>query len=136
MTTWQVRGKKVLVLDPKLSGPLGLIIEVAVLREHGVEKIVYVGPTLKFDRDRDRDTKNVIWIVRSKYVWRIWTCNRFMIRIQYMKWIGETIRGHISEKDKKEYNLFFVPRRTVVSEKILEEEGVYKGRDIGKILMT
>ena len=34
----QRRGKKVLVLDPLLSGPLGLITEVQMLKEHGVEQ--------------------------------------------------------------------------------------------------
>lgn len=32
------RGKKVLVLDPRVSGFLGLLAEVALLREHGVEQ--------------------------------------------------------------------------------------------------
>lgn len=34
----QKRGKKVLVLDPHVSGFLGIFAEVALLREHGVEQ--------------------------------------------------------------------------------------------------
>lgn len=34
----QRRGKKALVLDPKLSGPLSLIAQTSLLKEHGVEK--------------------------------------------------------------------------------------------------
>ena len=34
----QRRGKKVLVLDPRISGFLGLLAEVPLLKEHGVEQ--------------------------------------------------------------------------------------------------
>lgn len=34
----QRRGKKVLVLDPRVSGFLGLLAEVTLLKEHGVEQ--------------------------------------------------------------------------------------------------
>lgn len=34
----QRRGKKVLVLDPKVSGFLGLLAEVSLLKEHGIEQ--------------------------------------------------------------------------------------------------
>jgi len=37
------------------------------------------------------------------------------------------IHNHKKENAKKDYNLFFVPRRTMICEKILEEEGVYGG---------
>ena len=36
----QRRGKKVLVLDPRISGFLGLLAEVPLLKEHGVEQCV------------------------------------------------------------------------------------------------
>jgi hypothetical protein len=53
-----------------------------------------------------------------------------------MKVIAEHIRQHelentannnYSSKQKKEYTLYFVPRRTMICEKVLEEEGVYNG---------
>ncbi len=34
----QMRGKKILVLDPKITGFLGLLAEVPLLKEHGVEQ--------------------------------------------------------------------------------------------------
>ena len=37
----QRRGKKVLVLDPRVSGFLGQLAEVPLLREHGVEQCVF-----------------------------------------------------------------------------------------------
>jgi hypothetical protein len=39
-----LRGKKALVLDATLSGPLGLITEKQTLREHGVEKTFHLLP--------------------------------------------------------------------------------------------
>ncbi len=44
-----------------------------------------------------------------------------------MKVIAEHIRYHELEKQKKEYSLYFVPRRTMICERVLEEEGVYGG---------
>ena len=34
----QMRGKKIFVLDPKITGFLGLLAEVPLLKEHGVEQ--------------------------------------------------------------------------------------------------
>lgn len=44
-----------------------------------------------------------------------------------MRIIAEHIRQHEMDKQKKEYTLCFVPRRTMICERVLEEEGVYGG---------
>jgi len=49
------------VLDPKLSGPLGLIAEVNVLKEHGVEKIYHLQPE-KLNTEVD----SLIYLIRPK----------------------------------------------------------------------
>jgi ribonuclease D len=36
-----VRGKKALVLDPTLTGPLGLV---ALLKDHGIDKVYHLEP--------------------------------------------------------------------------------------------
>jgi hypothetical protein len=56
-----VKGKKGLVLDQKLSAPLGLIAEVSVLKEHGVEKIYHLLPG-KLATDVD----SLIYLIRPK----------------------------------------------------------------------
>ena len=38
------KGSKALVLDPTLSGPLGMVAEVREIKEHGVEKIYHLAP--------------------------------------------------------------------------------------------
>lgn len=53
------------MLDPKLSGPLGLIAEVALLKEHGVEKIYHLSDRL------DTDCKNIVYLIRPRCVERL-----------------------------------------------------------------
>ncbi len=47
-----------------------------------------------------------------------------------MKYIAEHIHGHSTDNNnqKREYSVYFVPRRTMICERVLEEEGVYKGK--------
>jgi len=39
-----IRGKKALVIDPSLTGPLGLIAKFSLLRDHGIEKVFHLDP--------------------------------------------------------------------------------------------
>jgi hypothetical protein len=39
-----VRGKKALVLDPTLTGPLGLVVKFALLKDHGIDKVYHLEP--------------------------------------------------------------------------------------------
>jgi vacuolar protein sorting-associated protein 33A len=39
-----VRGKKALVIDPSLTGPLGLIAKFSLLRDHGIDKVFHLDP--------------------------------------------------------------------------------------------
>ncbi|KAF9358695.1 hypothetical protein BGX26_001131 [Mortierella sp. AD094] len=103
-----VQGKKGLVLDPNLSGPLSLIAEFALLKDHGVEKIYHLQPG-----PLETDCKNLIYICRPQ--------------VNYMKYIAEHIHTHTrdSRPGLYTYSLFFVPRRTALCEKVLEDEGVF-----------
>jgi hypothetical protein len=42
-----------------------------------------------------------------------------------MKWISDQVKGFIERKEAKSIQLYFVPRRTIMCERVLEEEGVY-----------
>jgi hypothetical protein len=97
-----MRGKKVLVLDPQLSGPLALIAQTSFLKEHGVENLYYVeaDPVLS-------DCKNVIYLVRP--------------RIPLMRQIAEHIEQDNSKQLQKSYSVIFIPRRTIICEKVLEK---------------
>lgn len=103
-----VPGKKVLVIDPQLTGPLGLIAEVALLKSHAVEKIHHLR-----DETLTTDISQVIYLCRPQ--------------LKLMKIIAK----HVTQAPEKQYNLFFVPRRTLVCQRLLEKEGVIDDIKIG-----
>lgn len=39
-----VRGKKALVLDPALTGPLGLVVKFSLLKDHGIDNVYRLEP--------------------------------------------------------------------------------------------
>ncbi|KAF7727274.1 hypothetical protein EC973_007790 [Apophysomyces ossiformis] len=112
-----VRGKKGLVLDPQLTGPLSLIAEFTLLKDHGVEKIYHLdSPSL------DTDCKSLIYICRPK--------------LRYMRYIASHIRQMSQSCNQKtDISLFFVPKRTMVCERVLEEEGVLGDITLGDYAM-
>ncbi|KAL2631473.1 hypothetical protein R1flu_016159 [Riccia fluitans] len=100
-----VRGKKVLILDPKLSGPLALIAQPTLLKENGVENLYHLSAD-----PVPSECKNVLYLVRP--------------RIALMKLISSQITQDNIQKLQKSHTLVFCPRRTIVCEKVLEEEGI------------
>ncbi|KAJ3209154.1 hypothetical protein HDU67_006368 [Dinochytrium kinnereticum] len=108
-----VRGRKGLVIDPSLSGPLSLIAEFSLLKEHGVEKIYHLGP----DKP-ETDCRNLVYICRPK--------------ISLCKFIASHVRQQSTSAAKVDFSLFLVPRRTLVCEQVLEEEGVLGDITLGE----
>ncbi|KAK9830347.1 hypothetical protein WJX72_011177 [[Myrmecia] bisecta] len=100
------RGKKVLVLDPKISGFLGMLAEVPLLKEHGVEQLLHLGS----EPFGDLGCRSVIYLVRS--------------RIENAQLIAQQVKASNRQGAQLEYSVFFLPRRTIVCEKVFEEEGV------------
>ncbi|KAI9483036.1 MAG: Sec1-like protein [Benjaminiella poitrasii] len=111
----KVRGKKGLVLDPSLTGPLSLIAEFSLLKDHGVDKIYHLeSDTL------ETDCPGLIYICRPK--------------LKYMHYIANHVK-QFSSKTKVDCWLFFVPERTLICERVLEEEGVKGDITIGDYAM-
>mmetsp|Transcript_14721 Transcript_14721/g.37457 ORF Transcript_14721/g.37457 Transcript_14721/m.37457 type:complete len:683 (-) Transcript_14721:54-2102(-) len=106
--------KKALVLDPKVSGPLGLVAELPFLRAHGVGPMYHLQPGRL-----DTPAKTVVYLVRPL--------------VAQMKAISEHIHYHHSLKQQKDYYVYFLPRRTMVAERALEEHGVYADITIGEL---
>ncbi|KAG4306124.1 hypothetical protein PORY_000112 [Pneumocystis oryctolagi] len=103
-------GKKILILDRYLSGPIGLLVKFSVLQEHGVDKVFWLSedtPCSPFPK---------LYICRPT--------------ITNMRLVSAHVR---SERNSKTYNstLYLVSRRTNVCNKILEEEGVIGDLVIG-----
>ncbi|CEL56067.1 Vacuolar protein sorting-associated protein 33A OS=Rattus norvegicus GN=Vps33a PE=1 SV=1 [Rhizoctonia solani AG-1 IB] len=101
-----VSGAKTLVLDPTLAGPLGLVAEVSIMKQHGVDKMFWLehGPL-------NSNNTNIVYLCRPQARW--------------MKIVAEQIKQHTTESLQHNYTLMLVPRRTVLCDKILEEEGVF-----------
>eukprot|EP01052_Picozoa_sp_SAG31_P055202 SAG31_NODE_15112_length_770_cov_1.198212_1_plen_120_part_01 len=95
-------GSKALVMDPALPGPLNHIAEKSLLKEHGVEQLFLLEPSLFNNQLAD----NVVYMMRP---------NMHLMHI---------VADHLKEHPDRQYSLFFVPSRSVVCEKILEDEGV------------
>ena len=104
---------KALVLDPALSGPLGLVAEVREFKEHGVEKIYHLLPEPLATECRD-----VVYIVRPQL--------ELMEQIaqQVLQLEREDARAKKSTTPRRSYTLFLLPRRSMVCEKVLQDEGV------------
>lgn len=129
----QVRGKKVLVLDPKLSGPLALVAQPSLLKvwkifipqsfflwlkelstmpsiynwcfaclslqENGVENLYHLSADPVAS-----ECKNVIYLMRP--------------RMGLMKLISSQIQQDNIQKLQKNYTVVFLPRRTIICEKV------------------
>ncbi|KAF9676648.1 hypothetical protein SADUNF_Sadunf08G0024800 [Salix dunnii] len=107
-----IRGKKCLVIDPKLSGSISLIIQTTILRENGAELRHLSAEPIQ------TDCTKVVYLVRSEF--------------SLMRLICSNIHHDTSQGLQREYYVYFVPRREVVCEKVLEEEKVHNLVTIGE----
>ncbi|EFA77569.1 Sec1-like family protein [Heterostelium album PN500] len=100
-----LKGGKALVMDPKVIGLLNLIVDPQFLNSHGAERN-YELKTGKLETN----SSNIIYIIRPK--------------IKYMHIIKEHIQRHLDEGLKKTYAIVYIPRSTILAQRVLEEEGV------------
>lgn len=57
----QVRGKKNLVIERSLAGPIGVIVKVATLQDYGVDKFFFLE-----NNNADTSQHNVVFIARGE----------------------------------------------------------------------
>ena len=95
-------GSKAVVWDEKLTGPVGLVAEYSLLKEHEVGKM--------FPLSRGKlphcEEQNIIFLVRPK--------------IELMEIIAGNIKLEESKGSSKEYHIFFVPRKSLLCEQKLQ----------------
>jgi vacuolar protein sorting-associated protein 33A len=101
-----VEGSKVLVLDPKIIGPLGAIAPVSVLKEHGVANMFQIQEELFENQPGAAGADVCVYIACAE---------QHQTRI---------FCDHVLNQEGKEFALFFVPRRNALCEKILEEANI------------
>lgn len=57
----QVRGKKNLVIEKSLAGPIGLIVKVSTLQDYGVDKFFFLE-----NKNADTSQRNVVFVARGE----------------------------------------------------------------------
>ncbi|KAK6207407.1 Vacuolar protein-sorting-associated protein 33 [Pestalotiopsis sp. IQ-011] len=102
-----VRGKKNLVIEKSLAGPVGVVVKVSTLQEYGVDKFFFLE-----NNNADTSQQNVVFMARGECAQHAQAIADQIKRLQ-----RESQTGH-------EFHIFWVPRRTVVSDKLLEASGV------------
>ncbi|CAI6279343.1 unnamed protein product [Periconia digitata] len=102
-----IRGKKNLVLQKSLAGPLNLLVKFSTLQEYGVDK-----PFFLENDNVDSSQRNIVFLVRGE---KATTVSAVADQIK---------RVRRDSQIEHEFSIFWVPRRTTVSDQILEEAGV------------
>ncbi|KAM5463331.1 Vacuolar protein-sorting-associated protein 33 [Microsporum audouinii] len=103
-----VRGKKNLVVSKDLAGPVGLFVKFSVLQEYGVDRVF-----LLENENVDSSQRNVVFLIHAEKPNHVQSAADQIKRLQN----NESNIEH-------EFSVFWVPRRTLVSNQILEEEGI------------
>ncbi|KAH7399333.1 vacuolar sorting protein-like protein [Pyrenochaeta sp. MPI-SDFR-AT-0127] len=102
-----IRGKKNLVLEKALAGPLNLLVKFSTLQEYGVDK-----PFFLENDNVDASQRNVVFLVRGEKAKTVIAVADQIKRIRRDSQI------------EHEFSIFWVPRRTMISDQLLEEAGV------------
>ncbi|XP_064460766.1 vacuolar protein sorting-associated protein 33A-like [Ornithodoros turicata] len=101
-------GEKAIVWDVHLEEPFGLISEYMLLQEHNVRKMFHLLPNCSIKTD----AQHIIFMVRPK--------------LELMDVIAEHVLvEEKSRNPKKEFYIFFVPRKSHICMRKLQERGVY-----------
>ncbi|KAH9879153.1 hypothetical protein J1614_002590 [Plenodomus biglobosus] len=102
-----IRGKKNLVLEKTLAGPLNLLVKFSTLQEYGVDK-----PFFLENDNVDSSQRNIVFLIRGEKAKTVMAVADQIKRIRR------------DSSVEHEFSIFWVPRRTTVSDQLLEEAGV------------
>ncbi|KAF7510907.1 hypothetical protein GJ744_005737 [Endocarpon pusillum] len=102
-----VRGRKNLVISKSLTGPTNLFVNFSTLKEYGVDKLFVLE-----NGNTDSSQRNIAYLVHGE-------------EPSQVQATAEQIKKLLKNGSvEHEISIFWVPRRTLVSNKILEDEGV------------
>lgn len=102
-------GSHALVLDPDLSGPLGLVAEVKDFKCIGIDKIHHLDPSHLVT-----DCTSIIYVVRPE----VHLAKQIANQVSAMEEEGDTLMR------QRQYSILFVPRRSLLCDKVLDDQGV------------
>lgn len=95
------------MLEKALAGPLNLLVKFSTLQEYGVDK-----PFFLENDNVDFSQRNIVFLVRGEKAKTVTAVANQIKRIRR------------DSPNEHEFSIFWVPRRTVVSDQLLEEAGV------------
>ncbi|KAL4946397.1 hypothetical protein BDV06DRAFT_182485 [Aspergillus oleicola] len=111
-----VRGKKNLVISQGLAGPAGLFVKFSQLQEYGVDRVF-----LLENGNVDSSQRNVVFLAYAE-------------KIRQVRAVAEQIqRLQRNSSIDHEFSIFWVPRRTLVSNNILESTGIIGDVNIAEL---
>ncbi|KAH1490464.1 hypothetical protein LV164_001622 [Aspergillus fumigatus] len=102
-----VRGKKNLVISQNLAGPVGIFVKFSQLQEYGVDRVF-----LLENANVDSSQRNVVFLIHAEKIRQVQIVAEQIKRLQQ--------NGNVEH----EFFIFWLPRRTFVSNKILEDAGI------------
>ncbi|KAL8990614.1 MAG: hypothetical protein Q9177_000764 [Variospora cf. flavescens] len=102
-----VRGKKSLVIEQSLAGPVGIFVKFSTLQDYGVDRVFFLE-----NDNLDASQKNVVFLASGEKA------------SQCLTIAGQIKRLQQSSSVEHDFSIIWVPRRTLVSDRILEEAGV------------
>ncbi|SPQ95252.1 Vacuolar protein sorting-associated protein 33A [Plasmodiophora brassicae] len=104
----EIDGPKALVLGPDLSGPLGMLVDVSLLKQNGVDAMYELGPHAIRCQHQD-----IVYVLRPD--------------LPSITTLSEQVHAHRQEAPARHhhYHLVFVPRATLLCESALVQLGVY-----------
>ncbi|EEH42838.1 tethering complex ATP-binding subunit VPS33 [Paracoccidioides brasiliensis Pb18] len=110
-----VRGKKNLVISKDLAGPVGLFVKFSVLQEYGVDRVF-----LLENGNTDSSQKNIVFLVHAEKPAQVQSTADQIRKLQR--------NGTVEH----EFSIFWVPRRTLVCNQILEDDGIIGDANIAE----
>ncbi|XXG94090.1 Vacuolar protein-sorting-associated protein 33 [Hypoxylon texense] len=135
-----VRGKKNLVIERSLAGPIGVVVKVSTLQDYGVDKFFFLE-----NKNADTSQRNVVFMARGECARHAQSIAGLSSPPAFSPFSDASFSTQESRAYKQikrlqresqtghEFHIFWVPRRTLVSDKILEEAGVLGDVNIAEL---
>ncbi|KAJ3351599.1 hypothetical protein HDU91_006100, partial [Kappamyces sp. JEL0680] len=135
-----VRGRKGLVIDQTLSGPLSLLVDFSLLKaclkeltrqDHGVEKIYHLSENII--EGAGEHVKSLIYLTRPTIDHVKWIASMRPVSyaLEQVK-ASQSLHAGGTNAVLLDHAIFFVPRRTLICDKFLEEEGIFGDVTVGE----
>ncbi|KAJ5075392.1 vacuolar protein sorting-associated protein 33a [Anaeramoeba ignava] len=114
----KITGRKEIILDPKSVGSLGLMIDITIMKECGIQKFLYLKDNLP---PLEKYTNRIFFIPPKLLL--IKTLTNYLQKVK--KFTKKEEIERYEEIKKENHYLFLYPRKTILCDEILEEDGVY-----------